>query len=141
MKTIIPLAIMLITVALGAQAETFSSRTIALQGDTTTLFRGVINQVYLPIPDDLELGAVQSGYFLFTPDQYTITIKDPDSGKKSQVKNQQMFHLTASEEDAKQFEAIRGKPVEVKARLIQQNTRYHRTPIVLEVLSIKEIKL
>lgn len=140
MKHITIFIILLITGTMGIQADTFSSRNIALQGNTTTSLRGVINQVYLPVPDDLELGAVQSGYFLFTPDQYTITVKDSDSGKKSQIKNQQMSHLTASEEDAKQFEATRGKPVEVKARLIQQNTRYHRTPIILEVLSIKEIK-
>src|SRR5262249_34880450 len=132
MKHITIFIILLITGTMGIQADTFSSRNIALQGNTTTSLREVINQVYLPVPDDLELGAVQSGYFLFTPDQYTITVKDSDSGKKSQIKNQQMSHLTASEEDAKQFEATRGKPVEVKARLIQQNTRYHRTPIILE---------
>src|SRR5215469_18715351 len=111
MKTIITFAILLATAIL-AHAQTFTSRTIALQGGTPAVLRGVINTVYLPVPDDFELGPVQSGYFLFTSDDYTITIKD-DSGETTQVKNQQMFQLTPSEEQTKQFESILGKPVEV----------------------------
>jgi len=138
MKTITTFAILLAT-TLGAHAQTFTARTIVLHGDTPAVFRGVINTVYLPVPDDFELGPVQSGYFLFTSDDYTITIKD-DSGETTQVKNQQMFQLTPSEEQTKQFESILGKPVEVKARLMPRQTRYHRTPILLEVLSFKIIK-
>ena len=138
MKTITTFAILLAT-AVFAHAQTFTARTITLQGDTPVVFRGVINTVYLPVPDDFELGPVQSGYFLFTSDDYTITIKDI-SGETTHVKNQQMFQLTPSEEQAKQFEPILGKPVEVKARLMPCQTRYHRTPILLIDLSFKTIK-
>jgi hypothetical protein len=97
----------------------------------------VINIVYLPVPDALELKEpIQSGYFLFTPQSFTVNGKDAER-KPVQFKGQQMFHLTPDHNQVAKIKPALGKPVEVEVRSFIRHTRYHLTDVLFEILSLK----
>ena len=71
----------------------FSDEKKTINENQNYTVRGVINIVYLPVPDSFELKEpIQSGYFLFTPQRFTVNGKDAE-GKPVQFKGQQMFRL------------------------------------------------
>lgn len=118
----------------------FSGDSIILKENQLTKIRGIINVVYLPLPDDLELGKHQSGYFLFTANAYDMKITG-EEGETEHAKNQQMFHLTLSDEQIAKVEKLLQKPVELTAEPFEANTRHHRTPVLLSVKSIKPLSV
>lgn len=125
--------------ALSSQAQTkgefFPSDPASLKENKVTKLRGIINVVHLPLPDDLELGKSQSGFFLFTPNPIDADISSEDGTEL--VKSQQMFHLVLSEEQLANVKKLLQKPVEVTASPFGAHTRHHRTPVLLNVASIR----
>ena len=120
-----------------SRAETFSDQKKTINENQNCTVRGVINIVYLPVPDALELKEpIQSGYFLFTPQRLTVNGKDLD-GKPVRFKDQQMFHLTPTDDQVEKIKAALGKPVEVEVRPFIRNTRYQLTDVLFEILSFK----
>ena len=117
-------------------AETFTSGERTITNNENYTVRGVINMVRVPVPDDLEQGSVQSGYFLFTPEQYTFRGKDEED-QPVEIKDQDVFHLTLSDEQAAQFTPQLGKPVELEVRVILRHTVHQRTPILFDIISLK----
>src|SRR5262245_27324596 len=118
-------------------AQTFPSANKTINENKNYTIRGVINIVYLPVPDAFELPEpVQSGYFLFTPQRFTVNGTDVE-GKRVQFKDQQMFHLALSEDQVAKFTPALGKPVEVEAQPFIGHTRHHRTPVLFNILSLK----
>ena len=119
-----------------AEGEFLPSAPIVLKENQAAKLRGIINVVHLPLPDDLELGKSQSGYFLFTASPCDVKISGEQSGTEL-VKNQLMFHLVLSEEQMAGVKKLLQKPVEITATPFGAHTRHHRTPVLLEVKSIK----
>jgi hypothetical protein len=119
-----------------SRGGTFTSGERTITNNENYTVRGVINMVRVPVPDDLEQGSVQSGYFLFTPEQYTFRGKDEED-QPVEIKDQDMFHLTLSDEQAAQFAPQLGKPVQVEVRVILRHTDHQRTPILFDILSLK----
>lgn len=124
------------------RAEVFSSEPQTFNADAgqEITIRGVVNVVYLPVPDNFEVGPTQSGYFLFT--SYPCTIKAKDSDDKAiTVTNQTMFHLAPSGDQVNLLKTLLGKPVEMRVSMMPRETRHHRTDIILtNIKSIKQIK-
>ena len=121
-----------------SKAEVFSSepRTFSKSPLEGTV-RGVVNVVSLPVPDQMELGQTQSGYFLFTP--YPCTIKTKEAGVPLCETNQQMFQLAPSDKQVELLKSLLGKPVELEVLMFPMHTRYHRTPILFQIKSAKAI--
>jgi len=102
--------------------------------------RGVINLINVPVPDAVEAGPVQSGYFLITPYPLDVEGKDEfQEGKMVNAKEQIMFHLVIQSDLYKTIEKLVGKPVEIVALPFPAHTRHHRTPFLLDVKSIKAV--
>src|SRR5207249_519972 len=81
------LGISLILLA-SSRAQMFSDKEKTIKENQNYTVRGVINIVYLPVPDAFELKEpIQSGYFLFTPQSFTVNGQDTD-GKPVQFKGQ-----------------------------------------------------
>lgn len=126
-----------ITAAPLARAEVFSSEPQIFNADEEATIRGVVNVVDLPVPDQVEVGPTQSGYFLFTSYPCTIKAKDIDD-KSLMVTNQTMFQLAPSADQVKLLKTLLGKPVEMHVSMMPAETRYHRTAIIL--IKMKSIK-
>ena len=133
------LGISLILLA-SSRAQMFSDEEKTIKENQNYTVRGVINIVYLPVPDAFELKEpIQSGYFLFTPQSFTVNGQDTD-GKPVQFEGQQMFQLTLDDNQVAKIEAALRKPVEVEVRSFIRHTRYHRTDVLFNILSLKILK-
>lgn len=82
-----------------------------------------------------------SRYFLlFTPERYTFNGKDYED-KSVHIKDQQIFHCSVPDDKQNAtIEASVGKPVEMKVEPFLQHTRYHKTPVLFTVLSVKVLE-
>jgi len=130
------LGISLILLA-SSRAQMFSDEKKTINENQSYTVRGVINIVYLPVPDALELKEpIQSGYFLFTPQRFTVNGKDAE-GKPVQFNGQQMFPLTPDDDQVAKIKAALGKPVEVEVRPFIRHTRHHLTDVLFDILSLK----
>jgi hypothetical protein len=139
MKKLYVIVLLTLLAVPGIRGETFSSEPAVITTGKEAKLRGVINQVSVPVPADFELGPTQSGYFLFT--SRTFTVKGEDAiGDPVEVKEQSLFQLVVPEKMDAKIQALLSKPVEVNVSVFTAHTRYHRTPVVLEVKAIRELK-
>ena len=103
------------------------------------VIRGVINPVIVPVGDQLELGKTQSGYFLFTAEVFQFEGTD-SSGEMVQARDQVLFHLIASGDLEAGLKELTGQPVEVTASAVVAHTRYHRTPVLLDLKTVSRLE-
>ncbi len=119
------------------RAELFPGEPVVLTAGDAILVRGVINTLVAPVPDPFELPQpVQSGHFLFSSQPITIRVEDGEEGPYS-VLDQTIFHLSVPASLEGRIEGLLEKPVEVRAEVSPAHTRYHRTPVILIVESIR----
>jgi hypothetical protein len=136
-RYIIPLLI-LITAALPLQAGPFPAMPATLKAGEESSVRGVINAVVFPISDDFEMEASQSGFALITPLPFAVKGTD-DDGNVLDEANLTLFQLAGDETVIARCEALAGKPVEITAVLMHAHTRYHRTPFLLLINSVRAL--
>lgn len=113
----------------------FPSEPQVLTPEREFTLRGVVNLAILPVLDDFETAPTQSGFFLFTPDPHRATFEE--DGNRIEESNLTLFHLTGTDAILADLEKSAGKPVEVVAMVIPAHTRYHRTPVILNVKSFR----
>jgi hypothetical protein len=120
---------------LPAFAEVFPAKPASISDKGPVVLRGIINAVSLPVGDEAELPPVQSAYVLFVPAELTCEIEEVE-GKREKVTGVTMLHVVPSEELSKKLEQFTGKPVEVSGKIFGAHTRYHRTPVLIDVEKI-----
>jgi len=121
-------------------ADPFPPVNTKLVANKEITLRGVINQITVPVPDDLDLASTQKGYFLITPFPFDAEGEDPfQDGKRVFAKEQIMFHLVFQNDLAETIQKLAEKPVEIVAIPLPAHTRHHRTSFLLDVKSIKAL--
>ncbi len=129
--------LILSTAAISLLAGPFPESSATLVAGEEKSVRGVINPLIFPIPDDFEMEATQSGYVLITP--IPLEVKGMDDDGNPIKEKMMLFHLAGEESVTAQFKALAGKPVEITADLMSAHTRYHRTPFLLLVKSVRAL--
>lgn len=124
--------------ALSLHAGPFPESVATLTAGEEASVRGVINAVVFPISDDYEMEATQSGLALIAPVPFEVKGAD-DEGNVLDESNLTLFQLAGDEEVIARCEALTGKPVEITAVLMPAHTRYHRTPFLLLVNSVRAL--
>lgn len=136
-RFILPLLIF-VAAAIPLQAGPFPGAPATLNAGEEASVRGVINAVVFPISDDFEMEASQSGWALITPAPFEVKGAD-DEGNVLDEPNLTLFQFAGDEEVIARCEALAGKPVEITAVLMPAHTRYHRTPFLLLVNSVRAL--
>ena len=119
-------------------AGPFPESTAPLLAGEEAKVRGVINAIIFPISDDFEMEPTQSGVVLITPLPLEAAGLD-NEGNEIHETNLTLFQLAGEEAVLAQCEALAGKPVEITADLMPAHTRYHRTPFLLLVKSVRAL--
>lgn len=121
--------------------DAFPAAEIKLVDSKEVTLRGVINVITVPVPDGAGLGKpTQSGYFLITP--YALVAEGESPGperKMIRLEGQMLFHLVVQQEIEAKLDKLKGQPVDVVATPFPAHTRYHRTPFLLNVKSIRAL--
>jgi len=119
-------------------AGPFPESTAPLVAGEEAKVRGVVNAIVFPLSDDFEMESTQSGIVLITPLPLEAAGLD-DEGNEIHEPNLTLFQLAGEEAVLAKCEALAGRPVEITADLMPAHTRYHRTPFLLLVKSVRAL--